>query len=97
MKSRLFKMAWAIRANFQTFGEALSHAWKVVKLQFDLCTKPVLKFSYMKKDGSRRDAIGTVETVPAIKGVRPVNFGLLTYFDLEAQDWRSAQIQNLLF
>lgn len=97
MKSRLFKMAWAIRVNFETFGQALSHAWKVVKLQFELCINPIVKFSYMKKDGSRRDAIGTVETVPSVKGVRPVNFGLLTYFDIEAKDWRSAKIENLIF
>lgn len=99
MKSRLFKIAHAIRANFATFSEALAHAWKVIRLQFELCTKPVVNFTYKKiSDGSIRETVGTLETVPTPKGGFPKpNFGILRYFDLQQQDWRTARIENLIF
>lgn len=99
MKRRLFNIAHAIKNNFNTFAEALIHAWKVIRLQFALCTQAVVNFKYRKvSDGSVRWAIGTLETVPAVKGERrSVKYDLLTYFDLEAQGWRSCQISNLLF
>lgn len=96
MKRRLFNIAWSVRNQFATFSEALVHAWKVVKLQFALCIG-VVKFSYTKKDGSRREAIGTLDNVPAVKGERRTNHGVFTYFDIPAQDWRSAKVENLIF
>lgn len=97
MKSRLFRMAHAIKANFKTFSEALKHAWKVIKLQWDLCTGEV-RFKYKKIDGSIREALGTRDNVPATKGSeRAANYGVLTYFDLGVGEWRSAKIENLLF
>lgn len=97
MKTRLFKMAWAIRKQFNTFSEALKHAWKVIKLQWDLCTGEV-RFKYKKIDGSIREAIGTRDNVPATKGSdRPANYGVLTYFDLGVGEWRSAKIELLIF
>ena len=97
MKRRLFNIAWAVRNQFATFSEALTHAWKVIKLQWALCTEAVVKFSYKKVDGTIRQALGSNETVPAVKGGKPTNYGVLTYFDLEAQAWRSARIENLIF
>lgn len=97
MKRRLFNIAWAIRKQFNTFAEALTHAWKVIKLQFELCIG-VVKFKYKKIDGSIREAVGTRDNVPATKGSdRSPNYGILTYFDIEADGWRSAKIENLLF
>lgn len=96
MKTRLFKMAWSIKAQFNTFGEALAHAWKVIKLQVELCLG-IVKFKYRKIDGSIRSAVGTRDNVPAVKGLRPSNPSILTYFDLEAADWRSAKAENLIF
>lgn len=98
MKRRLMNIAWAVRSQFSTFAEALKHAWKVIRLQFLLCTQAVVNFKYKKLDGSIREARGTVETVPATKGTkRTVNFAVLTYYDVDAQDWRSAKVENLLF
>lgn len=98
MKTRLFNIAWSIRKSFSTFGEALAHAWKTVKLQFALCTQAVVCFTYKKVDGTIREAVGTLETVPMPKGgYRKQNFGILNYFDLQQQDWRCAKIENLIF
>lgn len=95
MKTRLFNMAWAIRKQYATFSEALVQAWKAIKLQVALCLG-IVKFQYKKLDGSLRNAIGTRDNVPAIKGTGKTSFGVLTYFDLDAQDWRSAKIENLI-
>jgi len=98
MKRRLFNIAWAVRKQFATFSEALKHAWKVIKLQYQLSTRTLVNFTYKKVDGSIRDAVGTLLSVPAPKGgERKVNDGLLTYFDLQQNDWRCARVENLIF
>lgn len=96
MKSRLFKMAWSIRKQFTTFSKALTHAWRCIKLQWALCLG-VVKFQYKKVDGSIRQATGTRDNVPAIKGTGKTHYNVLTYFDLDAQDWRSAKLENIIF
>jgi hypothetical protein len=98
MKSRLFKIAHSIKNQFETFAEALVHAWKVIKLQYALATKALVNFSFKKVDGSIREAVGTLVNVPAPKGgERKVNYCLMTYFDLQQNDWRCAKIENLIF
>ena len=98
MKSRLFNIAWSIVGQFDSFSEALVHAWKVIRLQLALCTQALVNFSYRKVDGSIREAVGTMMTVPTPKGgFRKVNHSLLTYFDLQQNDWRCAKIENLIF
>jgi hypothetical protein len=98
MKRRLFNIAWYIVDQFDSFSEALAHAWKVIKLQFELCTQALVKFKYVKvSDGSVREAVGTLENVPATTGAKKANHGLLTYFDVEANGWRSCRISNLVF
>jgi hypothetical protein len=97
MKRRMMKMAWEVSKHFASFAEAMSFAWKVIKLQIGLCLG-IVKFSYKKIDGSIRTATGTLDNVPATKGPRrEPNYGLLTYFDTEADGWRSAKIENLIF
>lgn len=89
MKKRLFDIAWATVAQFGSFAEALAHAWKVVKLQLALATHPLVNFSYIKVDGTIRQAVGTLVNVPAPKGGdRKPNNKVLTYFDLQQNDWR---------
>lgn len=96
MKTRLFNIAWTVRKSFATFSEALTYAWKVVKLQIALCLG-VVTFQYKKIDGTIRTAVGTRDNVPATKGIGKPNNSVLTYFDLEAQGWRSAQMASLIF
>lgn len=96
MKRRLFNIAWTVRKSFTTFSEALTYAWKVVKLQIELCLG-IVTFKYKKIDGTIRTAVGTRDNVPAIKGTGKPTNTVLTYFDLEAQGWRSAQLASLIF
>ena len=98
MKKRLFNIAWSIVDQFDSFAEALKHAWKVIRLQFELCTRALVEFKYKKVDGSIREAVGTLETVPMPKGgYKKPNHSILTYFDLQVQEWRCAKVENLIF
>ena len=95
MKTKLFKMAWAIVGKFNSFAEALKAAWKAIKLANQM-KKGVVSFSFKKIDGSIRKAIGTLKDVPATSGKESSN-SVLTYFDMEANGWRSAKIELINF
>ena len=98
MKSRLFNIAWSIVDQFNSFAEALAHAWKVIKLYKALCTQATVNFTYRKIDGTIRAAIGTLTSTPATKGSdRKNNHSILTYFDVEQNGWRSSCVNNLIF
>jgi len=97
MKARVMKTAWAIAAHFSTFADALRRAWKIVKLSFSL-KRGVVAFSYLKKDGSIRNATGTLDNTPPVAGSgKPKNYATFTYFDIEANGWRCACAHNLIF
>lgn len=101
-RSRLFKIAHSIKNRWESFGESLRRAWKVVKLQMRL-TKQTVSFRFCKVSGEIREAIGTLraDMLPESKGTgRAVNFGVLVYFDLSVEGggaWRSAKVENLIF
>jgi hypothetical protein len=98
MRSRLFKIAHSIKGQFATYAEALVHAWKVIKLQYALTTRALVNFSFKKVDGTIREAVGTLVNAPTPKGGhRKINYTLLTYFDLQQNDWRCAKVENLIF
>lgn len=98
MKTRLFKIAHSIKGQFNSFAEALVHAWKIIKLQYALCTEALVRFKYTKVDGSIREAQGSNANLPYTCEPRKTpNFGVLVYFDLEAGSFRSAKIENLIF
>lgn len=63
--------------------------------------KGKVKFSYSKKDGSVRDAVGTLvidimgeENAPKGGYASPVN--TIRYYDLNSNGWRSFIIDNLI-
>ncbi len=58
MKTKLFKIAHAIKAQFATFGEALKQAWRIIKLQSRMMVGNA-SFKFRKVDGSIREAVGT--------------------------------------
>lgn len=98
MRSRLFNIAWSIVGQFDSFSEALVHAWKTIRLQLALCTQALVRFKYLKVDGSVREAVGTLDSVPMPKGgLRKPNYGILNYFDLQQQEWRCARVENIIF
>ena len=64
--------------------------------------KREVKFSYWKKDGSIREARGTLnsevygkDNEPTGSG-RPVPENQVRYYDLDAQGWRSFLAENLI-
>ena len=63
----------------------------------------VVTFTYMKKDGSLREAKGTLndlliptDKLPKGTGTAEPNYSSLSYFDLERQDWRSFNVAEFV-
>lgn len=96
MKTQLFKIAHSIKGQYVNFAAALTAAWKVMKLRLQM-KKGIVHFAFTKVDGSIRKAIGTLNNVPVSKGVKDPNYSIFIYFDVEANDYRSARIQNIIF
>lgn len=96
MKRRLFLIAHSVKAQFNTFAEALVQAWKIIKLAYKM-QKANVEFAYKKVDGSLRKAVGTLNVDYKSTGDKPTNFGVFTYFDVEADGWRSAKCELLIF
>lgn len=98
MKSLVFKTAWQIANNFNSFADALVYAWKVVKLKLSMLKK-VVEFMYRKVDGSIRTAVGTLAPTHIeyeYKGQVSSN-KVFTYFDVEQNGFRSCKLENLIF
>lgn len=67
----------------------------------DMLDNGSVRFEYKKKDGSRRNALGTRNTdlIPReykINDVEDVSQKTVTYFDLEAKGYRSLRIDTLI-
>ena len=65
--------------------------------------KGVVKFSFTKKDGSLREAEGTlnqstIHSVYSFKGgdCPPQRYGYVSYWDTEKKDWRCFNPSNLV-
>lgn len=93
-KSKLFKLAHAIRSQFDSFSEALRQSWKVLRLKLQMAKREV-KFQYRKVDGSIRDAVGTLDY--EVKGTgKPSPVDSFVYFDVAVGGVRSCKIINIL-
>lgn len=58
-----------------------------------------VRFKFLKKDGSVREARGTMrhDVIPPIMGTgRPLGFGLQLFFDLDCMSYRSFKKENLI-
>lgn len=96
MKTKLFKIAHAIKAQFATFGEALKQAWKIIKLQARMIVGNV-SFKFRKVDGSIREAVGTLTVKYESKGNgKPMSVDSMMYYDIEANGFRSFKVFNLV-
>lgn len=88
-----------------SLGLTENEAEKVLTLESEMLKRAV-KFQYRKKDGTVRDAEGTLNTdlmeledgsLWTPKGeARPCPDSNLRYFDLEAHNWRSLIVNNLI-
>lgn len=96
MKTKLFKIAHAIKAQFANFGEALKQAWKIIKLQARMMVGNV-SFKFRKVDGSIRETVGTLTVKYESKcNGKPMPVDSMMYYDTEANGFRSFKVFNLV-
>ena len=90
-----------------TFGSMLYYAWYFERDFRRLLSSQPVRFSYFKRDGSIREAVGTLnfdlipsEHLPkALSGasdVRPKSASVFPYYDLDRCAWRSFDIRNFI-
>lgn len=95
----IMMMAWQfVRRNGYTMSEAMKCAWRNFKLHKALY-KGIVKFYFLKVDGSVREAFGTLKAdiVPATLGTGRKSSPLVqTYYDTEKQAWRCFKVANLI-
>ena len=106
-QSRVMKMAHIMHKDKPRFpwSETLRRAWWFIGFRNRL-SHGFATFSFWKKDGSIREAKGTLfmPLIPVEKhpkgdvGVRCTVYGVqnFTYFDLDKQEWRSFDIRNFI-
>ena len=100
LSSRALKIAHILNKNKPGFkwSDVVRHGWYFVHLRGQM-KKSVMIFSYFKKDGSIREARGTLseliiprDVVEKIKGQNEPNFSVITYWDIDEHDWRCFRI-----
>jgi hypothetical protein len=97
--SGLMHLAWQfVKRNGFTLSQALKIAWVNAKLKIAMKLR-IVKFYFLKVDGSIREAYGTLkETIVPATGSdsRKKNDTVQIYFDTEKQEWRCFKKANLL-
>ena len=100
--SYIMRIAWVIaKETGMSISYGLKLAWKNFRLQGAL-RKKVTEFTYMKLSGEVRKAVGTLngEYVPGgltVGGTgRKINDGVLCYYDMVKNGWRSFRKANLI-
>ena len=89
-----------------TPSQALKYAWWFEAFRKKLATG-IWRFSYFKKDGSIRQARGTLcmdlipeehhpKSLSSAPDVRPENYDTFPYYDLDAAAWRSFRLDNFI-
>ena len=82
-----------------SFSVAQKKAWAVIRLKSAMQENEAVQFAYIKKStGELRPAVGTTKSdiVPATLGTgkeKPAT--IVTYFDVEANGWRSFDAANI--
>lgn len=101
--SQINHLAWGVKRRHNlTWKQAIAHAFKALRMKQEL-SNGVVNFSYVKvSTGEIRNASGTrdIANIPAAfhpKGTstKPETTNVVSYFDLDAQGWRSFDIANL--
>lgn len=96
--SKIMRQAWAIyKATKQAFAVCLCKAWGLWRMAKRMRTE-VVKFAYLKADGTIRKAIGTLkDTAELVKGTGRTDTGkAFKYYDVEAEGFRSFKVENLI-
>lgn len=80
------KNAWAV---------CLMKAWELYRI-YKRMKQEIVKFAYMKTDGSIRYAFGTILDKPINKRITKPSYKTFTYWDVEKSEMRSFKIENLI-
>ena len=93
-------MVIAVRTTCRTV-DGISKAILIEQLKKKLRSGEIVKFAYLKKDGSIRVAYGTTQAdFVANKvcgwGESRENYATTAYYDLESGGWRSFRWENLI-
>lgn len=94
----IMNTAWTIaRQTGETFGTCLRKAWANSKLRSAL-KAGVVRFTFKKKDGSVREAVGTLRDLgyQARTDRRSANPTLQVCYDLEKEAFRCFKKANLI-
>ena len=81
-----------------SLSEALVKAWKAIKFKERL-KQGIEVFEFLKKDGSIRKAIGTLDLALfeyEAKGSTKENYSSIAYWDIEAEGFRAFSVENLV-
>ena len=95
-----------LRGHAITLSDALKYAWWFESFRAKLASG-VYRFSYLKKDGSIREARGTLDmsripeehrpkSLSSAPDVRPENYDTFPYYDINAGGWRSFRLDNFI-
>lgn len=97
-RTKVFKNAHSIKKTTgQSLSSSLKKAWRLYRLTKVLLKNQTATFSYLKKDGSVREAVGTLQKIGEhIKGTGKTSSKVFRYWDLEANWFRCFNIENLI-
>ena len=105
LSSRALKMAHILQKGRpdHKWADNVGLAWKFVHLRKAL-SKGVATFSYVKKDGSIREACGTLCEVIIPKEDWPKeticdrlpNFSVFNYYDIDKHEWRCFRVTDFI-
>lgn len=80
-------------------SDAFTQSWKAEKLRHRMRVD-VVKFTYIKKNGVIRTAVGTTHplVVPASlsRSTKKQNPAIVTYYDLQRKAWRSCRVLSIV-
>ncbi len=97
--SNVMRQAWMLVKKYGfTMAEAMKQSWAISKLR-NAMKKGIVKFLYIKLDGTTRTAWGTLSEnlMGETKGTgRKPNETLVTYWDTEKEAFRSFKVANFV-
>ena len=107
--SRAMHMAHLLQTNHQStisnhqWSDYVRRGWYFVRFN-EWLLNGIIMFSFFKKDGSIREAKGTLHPllIPADKMPKGTavdhmpNYSTITFFDLDKQEWRSFDITRFI-
>ncbi|MCD7972568.1 MAG: SH3 beta-barrel fold-containing protein [Candidatus Azobacteroides sp.] len=95
-RTEVFRQAYLLREETnRPFSECLVVSWKLYRLRKKL-EAGIVTFSYRKLDGSIRRARGTLKDTGYIPKGKEISLKVINYFDIDAKEYRSFRISNLI-